>query len=61
VLVGDDWSWEAVRHDVTKFARTITQNSERARKLAARLPGTTDHGGVTVYREQSAPQWFLFK
>ena len=57
VLLGDDWSWNAVRTDVSRFAATVTQNPTTATALRATLPGTTGAGNVMLYKGQ----WLLLK
>lgn len=57
VLVGDDWSWDAVRQDVIRFAATIHQSAERAAKMMTLLPGITVENGVMLYMGQ----WMMFK
>jgi len=59
ILMGDDWSWDAVRRDVTGFAATIKINAGRQLDLLQRLPPSTleAQGQVIIYKGQ----WILVK
>jgi hypothetical protein len=57
ILMGDDWGWAAVAHDVTKFSETITVDAERAKLLMGALPEATAVGGIICY----TGQWVLTK
>lgn len=57
LLMGDDWGWEAVRADVSRFALTITPNPATATTLPGCLPGMSLSGNVLLYKGQ----WALAK
>ena len=70
ILIGDDWNWEAVSHDVISFARTVPQNPEHVHRFAAALPQgsvISVEKGVMTYKGRPNnslrpwPQWLLFK
>jgi hypothetical protein len=56
-LMGDDWSWEGVRNDVLRFARTIQTNPATRQLLAQRHRTFTEHAGILLDRGQ----WVLVK
>ncbi|MGC9269479.1 class I SAM-dependent methyltransferase [Acidiphilium sp.] len=58
VIFGDDWSWDAVRGDVTKFASQINVNYENVAKLLYHRPEAHFlENGIVV----EDGQWILFK
>jgi hypothetical protein len=60
ILFGDDWGWEAVREDVTKFSNTIQDktNYENLRKINNLVPGSQiSNNNILLYNGQ----WVLFK
>jgi predicted O-methyltransferase YrrM len=57
VLMGDDWSWDAVRNDVLRFARSVPINHQQSHRLAARHRTFTERDGVLLDRGQ----WVLAK
>jgi predicted O-methyltransferase YrrM len=58
VLMGDDWSWDSVRTDVVRFARTISISPERRNGLADRHGHATEQDGVLLL---DGGQWALVK
>jgi hypothetical protein len=56
VLMGDDWSWKAVREDVARFATTVALN-EQLRGRLEQTHGFKRHEGVLLDRGQ----WVLVK
>lgn len=63
VLLGDDWGWDAVRHDVTKFVHHLTAqghvNIELGKELAGMLPSANHEevpGAILV-----DGQWIIIK
>ncbi len=58
VLVGDDWSWQAIRTDVLRFARTISINAESRQRLARRHGRSQEQDGVLLLDHG---QWALLK
>ena len=66
VLLGDDWRWEAVRNDVLKFARDITQNASLVGRLRDRHPQAVMESNVLLFNHLDAAgretaQWALTK
>jgi F5/8 type C domain/Methyltransferase domain len=57
VLMGDDWSWSAVRNDVLRFAKSVPLNEQLARALEQRHGGFSRYEGVLLDRGQ----WLLLK
>jgi predicted O-methyltransferase YrrM len=57
VLMGDDWSWDSVRNDVLKFARTVRMNSGVCQQLMQRHQRFTQVEGILLDRGQ----WLLAK
>lgn len=57
ILFGDDWSWDAVRTDVLKFAKTVRIDTDRRQQLAARHTGFEEQDGILLDRGQ----WLLVK
>lgn len=57
IIVGDDWSWEAIEAEVTNFARTVSQNEALLRRIATSLPGCFFQNGILCYRGQ----WIIAK
>lgn len=57
VLLGDDWGWDAVRNDVTKFAATVAVNRDNARRLCERHARFEDVNGILL----DHGQWLLAK
>jgi len=54
VLFGDDWNWDAVRDDVTKFAKTIPKVDE---EMGKKWKAQATDGNVMLFGEQ----WLLYK
>ena len=54
VLLGDDWRWEAVRNDVLKFARDITQNASLVGRLRDRHPQAVMEGNQPPFNHLDA-------
>jgi F5/8 type C domain/Methyltransferase domain len=57
VLMGDDWSWNAVREDVLRFAKTVALNEPLGARLEQRHGRFTRQEGVLLDRGQ----WVLVK
>lgn len=57
VLLGDDWSWDAVREDVLRFARTVPLNEGLRQELQRRHGKFAQQEGVLLDRGQ----WVLAK
>jgi predicted O-methyltransferase YrrM len=60
VLFGDDWNWDAVRHDVVKFSETIVReiDYETSFKIQGGLFGSeVTNGNILLY----LGQWVLVK
>lgn len=60
ILFGDDWTWDAVRNDVIKFAKTIIDKTEynSLQKINSLLPGSKIlNNNILLYKDQ----WVLFK
>jgi len=57
ILIGDDWSWDAVRSDVTRFARTVALNATLVERLETAHPDFSTHENVLLDRGQ----WLLAK
>jgi hypothetical protein len=57
VLMGDDWSWNAVRDDVLRFARTVPLNEKLRDQLQRRHGKFSLQEGVLLDRGQ----WVLVK
>ena len=57
VLLGDDWSWNAVREDVLRFARTVPLNERLREELQRRHQKFSQQEGVLLDRGQ----WVLVK
>jgi predicted O-methyltransferase YrrM len=55
ILMGDDWSWPAVRGDVTKFAQGIRTNETTVQRLRDAHPESEYEAGIFLYRGQ----WLL--
>jgi hypothetical protein len=58
VLMGDDWSWDAVRTDVVRFAQTISINQDGRRRLAERHGRSMEQDGVLLLDHG---EWALVK
>ena len=56
ILFGDDWSWGAVRHDVSEFATDLKMNDQSAAQIASSLP-TSRAGNVLLFEYH----WILCK
>ena len=58
VLLGDDWGWEAISADVTRFAGTVSTSQDGMRRLAERHgPCTQEHGVLLL----DHGQWAMVK
>ena len=57
VLFGDDWSWEAVRNDVTNFASSVELNQELSNRLIEQHGSLTSLDGILL----DEGQWLLVK
>lgn len=60
VLFGDDWSWDAVKQDVIKFANVVRDNIDRdaLQKMHALVAGSSVfNDAILLYKGQ----WVLFK
>jgi predicted O-methyltransferase YrrM len=57
ILLGDDWSWGAVREDVLRFARTVEPNRGQMERLLARHQRFVGQEGVLLDRGQ----WVIAK
>ena len=57
VLLGDDWSWNAVKEDVLRFARTVPLNERLREELQRRHGKFSQQEGVLLDRGQ----WVLVK
>jgi hypothetical protein len=57
ILMGDDWSWDAVRNDVIRFSRDIATNKDVTAEIASRLPNAQIVDGILLYNGQ----WLLAK
>lgn len=57
VLMGDDWSWDAVRDDVRTLAAEVTVDIKLMQTIASQLPGSRVEGNVLLYNGQ----WLLAK
>ena len=57
ILMGDDWSWDAVRVDVLRFVKSIAVNSELSARLQQRHGRFSLQDGVLLDRGQ----WVLAK
>jgi predicted O-methyltransferase YrrM len=57
ILLGDDWGWEAVRNDVTRFAQSVVIDPERGRQLAERHGKFAACNGILL----DAGHWVLTK
>ena len=60
ILFGDDWSWDAVRHDVTKFSNTIKSHSnyENLHKINKLINGSEIfNDNILLYKGQ----WIMCK
>ena len=60
MLFGDDWNWDAVRHDVVKFSETIVEeiDDETSFKIKGGLFGSeVTNGNILLY----LGQWVLVK
>jgi predicted O-methyltransferase YrrM len=57
ILLGDDWSWDAVKNDVLKFSKTISIENEKIAKANESIPGSQNEENIFLYDGQ----WVLFK
>lgn len=57
VLMGDDWDWDAVRNDVTRFSETVELNRDGTDRIAARHGRFRNSGRVLL----DDGQWLLVK
>lgn len=57
VLWGDDWGWDAVRNDVSKFAQEIGSNERLHRCIADAHPESSTQGNIILYKGH----WLLAK
>lgn len=57
ILLGDDWSWDAVRNDVIKFASTVEIDLNEIQKAQQHFPQSTNQDNIFLLDGQ----WVLFK
>lgn len=57
ILFGDDWNWQAVQNDVTKFSKQINPNFDLLNKIKNYLPEAVISGNILLYKGQ----WVLIK
>jgi len=57
VLLGDDWSWDAVRNDVVKFSKTVSIDIDRLDDANQNIPHSHNEENIILYDGQ----WVLFK
>ena len=57
VLLGDDWSWDAVKNDVVKFSKIIPIDMESLFNSHRRIENSIIDENILLYDGQ----WVLFK